>query len=99
MQHISKSGRKGTEPSRSKILMVSVGIVLFVIGFILTVAAIPQTKTSAANGTDRSAALDDSRAASSHEFYLLSGMFVSLTGVVLATVGPAVGFVKKTSKQ
>jgi hypothetical protein len=78
--------------------MVSVGIVLFIVGFILTVAAIPQAHPSVSNEAGRSTQLNGSSSSPSNGFYLISGMFVSLAGVVLATVGPAVGFVKKTSR-
>ncbi len=75
--------------------MVSLGIVLFVVGFILTVAAIPRNGSTAFSNPGESSA----HSGPSHEVYLLLGMFVSLTGVILATVGPAVGFVKRTSRE
>jgi uncharacterized membrane protein len=76
--------------------MVAVGIVLFIVGFLLTVAAIPQAGSS--DGNDIALSSGGAHSGTSSEFYLMSGMLVSLTGVVLATVGPAVGFVKRTSR-
>ncbi len=96
MDPVSMRGISPKERSRSKLLMVAVGIVLFVVGFMLTVAAIPQAEHSDGNDTGLSQGGSDSGA--SPEFYLMSGMLVSLTGVVLATVGPAVSFVKRTSR-
>jgi len=84
------------ERSRSKLLMVATGIILFIVGFMLTVAAIPQAEQAEASQADHSMGTSD--LGSSPEFYLMSGMFVSLTGVVLATVGPALAFVKRTSR-
>lgn len=77
--------------------MVSVGIFLFVLGFILTVAAIPQDKPSGSSH-DLSSGTGQSGSGDSRNLYLLTGLVVSLTGVVLATVVPAVGFVKWTSR-
>jgi hypothetical protein len=77
--------------------MVSVGILLFVVGFILTVTMIPQDEPSAA-GRDFSSGVGQADSGDSRDLYLLTGLVVSLTGVVLATVVPAVGFVKWTSR-
>ncbi len=96
MHPISMRRIESKERSRSKLLMVAVGIVLFVVGFMLTVAAIPQTEQTEISGSSGSANGDD--LGSSSGFYLMSGMFVSLTGVVLATVGPAMAFVRRTSR-
>jgi hypothetical protein len=95
MHTVSKGGRKRTEHSLSKPLMVSVGIVLFVVGFILTVATIPQDAPSGSSH-DLSSGIGRTDSGDSRDLYLLAGMVVSLTGVVLATVVPAVGFVKGT---
>jgi hypothetical protein len=81
---------------RSRLLMVSLGIVLFILGFMLTIAAIPHAGQNEASGT--SGSYGGGEPGSSSDFYLMSGMVVSLAGVVLATVGPAMGFVKRTSR-
>ncbi len=93
MHTVSEGGRKRIDHSRSRLLMVSVGIVLFVVGFILTVTTIPQD-TPSESSHDLSSGLGQADSGNSRDLYLLTGMFVSLAGVVLATVVPAVGFVK-----
>ena len=97
MHSISTRGINPVERSRSKLLMVAVGIVLFVVGFMLTIAAIPQSERS--ESSDVSISSGNAQSGTSPEIFLMSGMLVSLTGVVLATVGPAVGFVKRTSRE
>jgi len=73
--------------------MVSMGILLFVAGFLVTLAAVGDGKAVATNNGGSSA---QSQHASpvSEDVYLLCGILVSLAGVVLATVGPAVGILK-----
>ena len=96
MHSISMRKANSGERSRSKLLMVAFGIMLFIVGFLLTVAAIPQAERS--DGNDIALSSGGADSGTSSEFYLMSGMLVSLVGVVLATVGPAVAFVKRTSR-
>lgn len=99
MHFVSRRRSKNEERGRSKILMVSAGMALFIVGFVLVLAAMPQSNTVGSDSPSRSTNPAATGSGPSHEFYLLSGMFVSFTGVVLATVGPAVGFVKKSPKE
>ena len=78
--------------------MVSIGIALFVVGFVLTIAAIPQGEQSRTNEAGQYAEAGAGHASEPNGVYLLMGIFVSLAGVVLATVVPALGFVKRASK-
>jgi hypothetical protein len=95
MHTVSKGGRKRTEHSFSKPLMVTVGILLFVVGFILTVATIPQDSPSGSSH-DLSSGIGQTDSGNSRGLYLLAGTVLSLAGVILATVVPALGFVKGT---
>ena len=75
--------------------MLPIGIVLFVMGFVLTLVVM---RSDQASGTDDPSSLSrtsQSTLVSSPSIVLASGIVMSLTGVVLATVGPATGLVKK----
>jgi len=76
--------------------MVSVGILLFVAGFLVALAAI-ESDHAASTNSDTAASRDEARPSSSAGVYLLSGILISLVGVVLATVGPAAGMVRGRS--
>lgn len=73
--------------------MVSVGILLFVAGFLVTLAAMEGERVTASGNE---VLTDDSEDGSSARTSILltAGILVSLVGVVLATVGPAVGIVR-----
>ncbi len=94
MHAVSRGGR-GAENSRPRILMVSAGIVLFVIGFLLTIAAMQQDNPSSASHEPFLTGNGESSSGAPQEIVLIAGMSVSLAGVILATVGPALGLMKK----
>jgi len=75
-----------------------IGIVLFMVGFLLTVSSI-----SASDSSDGSNASADRHpggvGSSSLNFMMVSGLLVSLIGVVIATVGPAAIFIRGKKKQ
>ena len=73
--------------------MVSVGISLFIAGFLVTLSSSNDHSFGAPNGDDASRSPEEGFS-SSIGTNLLVGIFVSLSGVILATVGPAVGIVK-----
>ncbi len=84
---------KALRSEKPRLIMVTVGILLFVAGFLVTVVALqddgaasPANETTSGDvGTQRSAPAGA---------YLLGGILISLVGVVLATVGPAAAIIR-----
>jgi len=79
-----------------RLIMVSVGILLFVAGFLVTLAAV-ESDHAGSTDSDAAALRGETRPSSSAGVYILSGILISLVGVVLATVGPAAGMVRGRS--
>jgi len=73
--------------------MVMGGILLFVVGFFVTLAAI-QSSHAAASSNGTSTQEGETGSPVPQSVYLSSGILVSLAGVVLATVGPVAGMVR-----
>jgi uncharacterized membrane protein HdeD (DUF308 family) len=78
---------------KSRLITVSVGILLFVVGFLITLAVV-ESDHAAASDNDTSGQGSETGSSTSTGLYLLSGILISLVGVVLATVGPVAGMVK-----
>jgi len=78
---------------RPRIIMVTGGILLFVVGFLVTLATI-QSNHAAASSNALLTDEGDAASSISRNIYLFSGILISLAGVVLATVGPVVGMFK-----
>jgi drug/metabolite transporter superfamily protein YnfA len=78
---------------KSRTIMVIGGILLFVFGFLVTLAAVQDNHASAASD---GITVEESVGASdiSRNVFLMSGILISLAGVVLATVGPVAGMFK-----
>jgi len=76
--------------------MVTTGILLFVVGFLVTLEAMSGEHAAAAGGSDLSGVRDSESSAFANA-YLFCGILVSLLGVVLATVGPVAGIVRGKS--
>jgi NADH:ubiquinone oxidoreductase subunit 6 (subunit J) len=98
MHTVSKRDSKASKRRVVKPVAVWIGIALFVVGFVLTIAAIPHGEQSRSNDASQYTEANQGRAAPSNELYLASGILVSLAGVILATVVPAISFVKRASK-
>lgn len=79
--------------------MMSLGIVLFVAGFIMTLAAVPSVDSARASDGAHLQGTNAAHSGPIPQIYLITGMSVSFAGVVLATVGPAMGLVKANSKE
>jgi len=96
MQGSPSRSSKTLRTEKPRFIMVSVGILLFVAGFLVTLMAI---ESDHAGSTDSDAATlrGETRPSSSAGVYILSGILISLVGVVLATVGPAAGMVRGRS--
>jgi len=74
---------------RSRTLFVSVGIVLFALGFAMTVFFSSSATTEEAGALSEAPSAADDRAFSTFEGTMaFIGIFVGLLGVVTATVGP-----------
>ena len=90
--HSANQSSPSTSETR-RLVMVSVGISLFIAGFLVTLSSSSDRSFGASNGDDASRSPEEGFS-SSIGTNLLVGIFVSLSGVILATVGPAVGIVK-----
>jgi hypothetical protein len=67
-------------------LIVFIGIVLFVVGFLVTVATL--SNGTGVSGQDGSAIVSGSHSRGLSELVTISGSAISLTGIVVATLGP-----------
>jgi NADH:ubiquinone oxidoreductase subunit 6 (subunit J) len=97
MHTVSERDSKMNKRRRLKPVAVWIGIALFVVGFLLTIAAMPHGEQSRTNDASQNTETSQGRAVPSNELYLASGILVSLVGVVLATVVPAIAFMKRAS--
>jgi len=75
-------------------MMLSIGIVLFVAGFVMTVATFPVSESS---GSDLGRTTYGG-VGMSEQFLLASGVLVSLLGVVVATVLPTAMAIRANRK-
>jgi len=74
----------------ARFLMGSVGIALFIIGFLVTVASFSQMNVGGAHdGSSVPLSVDNERFGGEADMLVLAGIMTSLAGVVIATVGPA----------
>jgi uncharacterized membrane protein YhaH (DUF805 family) len=79
----------------ARFLMVSLGIALFVIGFLVTVTSFSQMNVGRAHdGTGVPLSIDNERFGEEADMLILAGIMTSLTGIVVATVGPAVSVMR-----
>lgn len=79
---------------RPRALMLSVGIVLFVAGFVMTVATFPAGDQAAGGESS----LSSGGLGTGGLFFLATGILVSLLGVIVATVLPTAMAVKGKRK-
>ncbi len=83
----------------ARLLMVSVGITLFVIGFLITVASFSQVNARGSrSGSDAPLSLDNEGFGGDADAFVLAGIVTSLAGVVIATVGPAVSVMRSRDR-
>lgn len=76
--------------SRALLMVVGLGIVFFVSGFVLTVTSLAHPETASADGGALQVSESGTQGTS---LSLLFGLLLSLAGVVLATAGPAMFFI------
>ena len=85
----SKRGLKG----RAILLVVGLGMVLFVVGFAMTVTSLSDPESVSAQGDYEMS--ETGSGSTSDSMLLMTGLLLSLAGVVMATTGPAVFFLRK----
>lgn len=95
MRALNATAAKGTNDRRPRMVMLSAGIILFVSGFIITIATFPAAESSGDGA--RESAYDGFGL--SGQFVLAFGVMVSLVGVVLATVLPTAIAVRAKRKR
>jgi len=96
MHSSSSNDEQTSRGAKRRFIMVAVGIFLFVAGFLATLSAIDDHQTSTSSG-DSATRMGEQGLSNSSNAFLLAGILVSLMGVVLATVGPAVGMIRGRS--
>ena len=94
MESSSSSGENAFGSDKTRFIMVLTGILLFVIGFLVTLASVHGDQAVASSDGGLSEGTPTGSSAYGG-IYLISGISVSLMGVVLATVGPAIGIVRR----
>lgn len=83
----------------ARFLMVSVGIALFIIGFLVTVASFSQMNVGGAHdGSSVPLSVDNGRFGGEADMLVLAGIMTSLAGVVIATVGPALSVMRSRDR-
>ena len=83
----------------ARFLMVSVGIALFIIGFLVTVTSFTQMNVGGAHdGSGVPLSIDNERFGGDADILVLAGITTSLAGVVIATVGPAVSVMRSRDR-
>lgn len=75
--------------------MVVLGISMFIVGFLITVSVLSSTGASVTNDADRTIAGGIEQPTAQVNYALITGLMLSLAGVVSATVGPAVIFLSR----
>ena len=84
---------RGNRPAKYRLLMVAMGIVLFVAGFVLTLTSLSDETPTRVQGTYEGSEMGrdiNSQAG----IWIIAGFVLSLAGLVLATVGPAVSYLR-----
>lgn len=69
-----------------RLLIVFIGIVLFVVGFLVTVTTL--SDSTGVSGRDGSATISGNHSHGLSELVTISGSAISLSGIVVATLGP-----------
>jgi len=69
-----------------RLLIVFIGIVLFIAGFLVTVTTL--SNSTGTSGQDGSAVISGDRSRGLSELVTISGSAISLSGIVVATLGP-----------
>ena len=81
-----------------RLLMVSVGITLFVVGFLVTVASFSQMNVEGTQDASGRSLTDDGLFGGEAGVFVFAGILTSLAGVVTATVGPAISVMRSKDR-
>jgi len=95
MQSSSSNDEQTSRGDKRGLAMVALGLLLFVMGFMVTLTAIGDNQSPTTG--DISSNRGDAGLSDPSNAFLVTGILVSLVGVVLATIGPAVGMVRGKS--
>ena len=83
----------GTRPAIAAAVLI--GITLFIVGFALTMHSLSEVDTAGVNSEDLSESdLSSAWDSSKNQTFLLPGLLLSMVGVIVATVVPAVTFIR-----
>ena len=99
MAVVRKTGFGTGRALNSRLLMVSVGIGLFVIGFIVAVAS--SSQMNAGGSRVESGAplpIDNEDSGGAADVSVLAGIITSLAGVIVATVGPTISVMRNRGR-
>jgi Na+/proline symporter len=94
MRMARSRGAERTSANRARFAMMIFGIILFVVGFLLTLASVPQASSSGTSASANDLDGGSSSSGSASHLFLVAGICVSFAGVVLATVIPAVRLIR-----
>jgi hypothetical protein len=78
--------------------MVSVGITLFVVGFLVTVASFSQMNVEGTQDASDRSLTDNGLFGAEAGIFVFAGILTSLAGVVTATVGPAISVMRSKDR-
>ena len=93
------SGERGHIGPRPAIAAtVLLGIALFIAGFALTMHSLSGTATAGVNSDDVSYSDQNSSSDTSNHTLLMMGLLLSMVGVIIATVVPAVAFIRRANR-
>lgn len=76
----------------SRSVMALIGIALFVVGFVITLGAISGVALPGVHASQNHGGLGSGN--SETTLWMVLGLAISLAGLILATVGPAISFLK-----
>jgi hypothetical protein len=95
MATVRKLSIRARRVPNARIIMVSVGIALFVIGFLVTVDSFSQVNIGGTrNGADAPLSGNSGNLGGEADVIVIAGIMTSLAVVVIATVGPAVSVMR-----
>ena len=96
--HDDDADQRSLKVSKRRVLLslaVTVGIALFVIGFVMTLMSLSDDSSASAESVDR-LGLSAADSGSGNTATLVIGLVLSMTGVVVATALPAAFFIQSS---
>jgi Mn2+/Fe2+ NRAMP family transporter len=87
------------DKQRLKSFVVVLGIALFIVGFLITVSVLSGSgEANQQNATGSSLATEPHARPGPFDAFVLLGMAVSFSGIVIATVGPMASFIQARAR-